>query len=511
MNLQDVILFYRVLKQTGALTPHPAFALSQFFACYLRYGSSLFTLAAWSALRFPHKVALAEARYDVTFQQLVHNAKRRAAHLRRSYGVYSEQTVGLLARNSIAFVETLLACELLGTKTVLLHTTFNAEDLTRVFGVQPFSLLLCDQEFEERINSFTQRAQKVLTGVVYLEHLTRETNLGLDFPNHARQSKLVLLSSGTTGPAKLIQQRPRLSPKTLAGLLENLKLNAGDKTLLTLPLLHGHGLSTLALTFLLGASLFLFARGSSEEYLQCIEEQAIKVLVVVPTVLYRLLEQAKNSSQTRTLSHIISGSAPLDKSLVEHTLQRFGNILFNLYGSSEVGLISLATPEDLQQTPNTVGHLLPGVDIQIIREGRLEVKQGSGYIGTGDEGYLDTSGKLFLRGRYDEMLICGGKNLHPLDLETQVQEKLEYVQEAAAVGIPDAEFGQSVHWFIVLKPNCDITSETLKRDLEAIFPKSVKPSHVSTVPALPKTPSGKIARYKLKREQVTSESLNPSS
>jgi acyl-CoA synthetase (AMP-forming)/AMP-acid ligase II len=513
MNLSDLVSFYSVLKRAGALAPHPGLALSQFLACYLRCGSSLSTLATWSALRFPKQMALAEVHHTVTFQQLIHTAKQRAASLKIAYGVQPGQTVGLLARNSIAFVETLLACELLGAKILLLHTTFNSEDLTRVHQTQPFSLLLCNKEFEEKAKTFLQTTHHMtLTPpIVYLEDISPNTNSSLPFPSYASQSKLVLLTSGTTGPAKLIQDRPRLSITTLTGLLEGLQLQAGDKTLLTLPLLHGHGLSTLALTLLLGAPLFLFPKASSEDYLQCIEKHKIKILVVVPTVLYRLLEHLKASFQT-SLSHIISGSAPLDKTLVERTLQRVGNILYNLYGSSEVGLISLATPAALQQEPSTVGSVLAGVDMRITKQGRLEVNQGSRYVGTGDQGYLDDAGRLFLQGRYDDVLICGGKNIHPRDLETRVEEKLEYVQEAAATGVPDGELGQSIHWFVVLKANRNISPERIKQDLEALFPKSIKSSRLSILPTLPKTLSGKIVRHQLKTEALTSTGdLTPSS
>jgi acyl-CoA synthetase (AMP-forming)/AMP-acid ligase II len=516
MNLHDVTSFYNTLKQTGTFAPHPGVALSQFVTCYLRYGSSLSTLAAWSALRFPNRIALTESNRSVTFQQLIHNAQGRAVMLRQTFNIRERQTVGLLGRNSIAFVETLLACELLGAKILLLHTTFNSEDLTRVHQRQPFSFLLCDEEFETRAKTFLQglqNAKALIPQIVNLEAMTSNIHSSSPVPNYARQSNLVLLTSGTTGPAKLIGRRPRLSLKTLTGLLESLQLKAGAKTLLTVPILHGHGLSTLTLTFLLGAPLFLFAKASSEDFLHCIEEHAIKVLVVVPTILYRLLEQPQNSYQTKNLSHIISGSAALDEIVVKHTLHRFGDILYNLYGSSEFGLISLATPTALQQAPTTIGSVLPGVNVRITKEGQLEVKQGSHYGGTGDQGYFDNTGKLFLLGRYDDMLICGGKNIYLQDLETLVQQKLEYVLEVAAMGVPDLEFGQSVHWFIVLKPTCkNITPERIKQDLEALFPKSIKPSHVSIVSALPKTPSGKIARHQLQTQFTPiTRRLTPSS
>lgn len=516
---------YRALGRTGLLSPVPLLALVQLLLCWLRFGSSVYMLAAWGAWRFPHRTALVEPGQAVTYGQLLVRADQLAGALEQTY---SPKTIGILGRNRIAYVEGLLACARLGADTVLLNTMDGPEQLRAFFQSQKVDLLLCDREFQPRVETALQPIRlEQRPPIVGLETgpdhpLALPQSRASIFPPslalRPRSGSLILLTSGTTGPAKKVRRKPTLEEALglLTSLLESLQPRTGDATLLTVPLLHGHGLATLVLSLALGSPLFLFPRASAEDFLHCIEERRIKVLVVVPTILYRLLEAVRPQQDLGSLRAIFCGSAPLDGGLATRTLERFGDVLYNLYGSSETGVISLATPEDLRQAPATVGTVLPGVELRILDErrspvaagelGNIHILRDGGAIPTGDVGYLDAAGRLFLLGRADDMLICGGENVFPEVIETKIQQALEYVLQAAVIGLPDPEYGQAIHLFVVLKPGPpEVTPERIAQDLEPLFPRTLRPKKITVVGHIPRNLAGKILRHKLRTAEGARE------
>jgi acyl-CoA synthetase (AMP-forming)/AMP-acid ligase II len=477
--LGDLYRLYKTLGRAGVLYPDALWVTAQFLWSYAGYGSSLTTLAKWAALRSPNHVAIVDENRRVTFRELIVNAEKLANRLEQVYGIKPEQTIGLIGRNSIDFAEVLLACEMLGTNVLLLHTHFVTENLERL--QRQIDVLICDDEFQGSIR------QPLLNTIFFSSLSTIKSTSRLW--RLRRKSNITLLTSGTTGQPKVIRQRPRLSLKTLVGLMGSLHLEANSRTLLTLPLSHGHGLATLAFNLLFGATLYIFRKNRTEDFVRCVREKSIDTLVLVPTILYRLL-QNQEKLQVHT---IISGSAPLDEKLATRTLKTFGEVLYNLYGSSEAGLISLATPNDLRMTPGTVGKVLPGVKLDF-RDNHIRVMKHGACLETGDVGYLDGQNNLFLLGRSDEMLICGGENVRPRMIEEKVNT-LEYVQEAAVVGVPDAEYGQAVCLYIVLK--AQVSRANIMKDLERLFPRTLRPRELFIVGTLPRTVSGKIMKRHL--------------
>lgn len=508
---KDLWRTYAALAQTGLLSPGPWPVLFQFLGCYLRFGGSLYTLAAWAALRFPERVALVEAGQRVSFRELI----SRADQLANQLGPDSKIT-GLLGRNRIAYVETLLACSRLGREVVLLNTSFSAEQLGSLCRARALQTLICDPEFQPRVEATLAvlaagAGQNIsLPQILYTDHLAQAPSaprLARRF--NPRTSRITLLTSGTTGPAKLVRRKLGLGETlgVLQGLLGALQPKTGEATLLTIPLLHGHGLATLALSLAMGAPLYLFPKAQAEDFLQCIQEQGIKVVVLVPTILYRLLgalsaEANLPAGKLASLRSIVCGSAPLDPSLATRCLKHFGPILYNLYGTSETGILSLATPDDLRQAPASVGRVLPGVRLRVMRSNQTEAATGEaghiwvGSLNTGDVGYLDPAGRLFLLGRADDMLICGGENVYPQTIEASLTDALEYVEECAAIGFPDPEFGQAIHLFVVVKDEA-VSPETIAQDLKAIFPRALRPKQITLVEALPRNLAGKIQRQEL--------------
>ncbi|MFB9994877.1 AMP-binding protein [Deinococcus oregonensis] len=490
MTWADLRAAVSAISQTGLLGSRPAQALAQLGTALAQHGSSLYTLAVWAARRQPGAVALVDDDGPTTYRELVARADAIATHLPTP-----SRRVGLLCRNHLTFVATLLACGRLGVDAVLLNTTFSPKEVAAVCASQRLSLLVCDDAFAEGLS---------LEGVMLLpvsSLATLETRISPRRRGSIKPSggSITILTSGSTGTPKAVQRGAgglALWP-TMTALLQQLPLRAGAPTLLTLPLFHGHGLATLCVSLLLGAPLYVFSRSRPEDHWRCLAEENIEVLVLVPTILHRLLNRPEPFNLP-ALRGIICGSAPLPGALAERTQRALGPVLYNLYGSSEAGLISLATPLHLLAAPGTVGRVLPGAAVQI-EAGEVWVRSGltpaQDWLGTGDLGSLGASGLLFLAGRTDDLLICGGENVSPEQIEARIAQ-LPEVLECAVVGVPDAEYGQCLHAFIVLKPEAVYPTD-LERDLARLLPRTLRPRQITLLAALPRNAVGKLMRGRL--------------
>jgi len=487
-------------------------ALWQGLRALLRSGSSLYTLAAWSAARFPDAPALVEAQGRVTFRELLDRSDRIAAAL--AAHVPPGAMVGLLGRNHVTFVATLLATQRLGLRAVLLNTSWSAQQTLDAARAQRVQLLLADDDFLPGLGGDALHCWSTSQ----LQALERAHVPGA--PWHRRAGSIVILTSGSTGAPRAVVRQPRAAQvlPTVTALLEQLHPRLHAPTLLTIPLFHGHGLSTLALAVTLGAPLHLFTRTTPEMYARALSEADIEVLVVVPTVLHRLLEVAGLPRPAR-LRTIICGSAPLRPELVARTLSHFGMVLYNLYGATECGLVSLATPQQLLAAPDSVGSVLPGVSVTIRRpdgtpapfgelgevtvQGAMAQGDPAG-VRTGDLGVLSPSGRLRLAGRRDDLLICGGENVHPEAVEARI-ETLDFVRECAVVGVPCGEYGQRLAAFLVLQPSAGpVTPERLERAYRALLPRMLRPARTTVLDQLPRNALGKLDRHALRRGATSS-------
>jgi len=511
----------RALSRTGLLGAHPLGAILRLVWTLLRCGGSLFTLVAWNARRFPDAVAVVDPHRRATFRQL----ERRALQMAQALGLGAHHRVGILGRNSLVFVEALLACGRAGADAVLLSTMFAVEQVAHLCETGRLDLLICDDEFLPQVATLEARfpglhGRVVPTAALVDGKLGELPRLGRRGPRRGLVGKagaIVIMTSGTTGPARAVRHRPALRQilRTVTALLDQLQPQRGEPTLLTIPLLHGHGLATLGMSLALAAPLFILPRARAEDLLTCIAQNAIRVVVLVPTILHRLLEGGM-AGGTTSVRQVICGSAPLAASLATQGIERLGPVLFNLYGSTEVGLISLATPEDLRVAPASVGRTLPGVSVDLHtpdgasvgpgKIGRLRVRgelaqgkvdTGEG-VDTGDLAHFGEDGRLYLDGRADDMLICGGENVLPSTIEDAINHR-PYVLASAVVGVASVEYGQSVHLFLELRTGFGDASEAyIADDLKACLPPVLRPAGITIVEALPRGPSGKILRRQLK-------------
>jgi acyl-CoA synthetase (AMP-forming)/AMP-acid ligase II len=495
----------RALWRSGLLRLTPGQAARVLWAWW-RCGSSLATLAAIAAVRCPDRVALHDDDGPLTFGDLVARANALAATLHR-HGLRPGDRVALLCRNHRGFVAGLLASSRLGADVLVLGAEGPAPVLGRILERLPAALILHDGELEPLLAEAAPglRRLRVDAGVV----------LGpCRLPRPRRAGQIVVLTSGSTGVPKGVPRRPTLASvlPALAGLLEGMPLQMHRPAVLAIPLHHGYGLTTLAMTLTLAAPLHLGRRLEIAPLLARLPGDAAGVLVSVPTLLKRWLRQ-QPSPAGAPLAAVISGSAPLEAGLCRQLLARCGPVLFNLYGSTEAGVMAMATPDELAAAPGSVGRPLPGTRVRLLDgcgrpvaagaigrigvSGPLVLRPGAdGWLDTGDLGRLDAAGRLFVCGRADAMFVSGGENVYPEETEATLVSHPALLDAAVSV-VPDAEFGQRMLAWVVPRAEAGLDETVMREWLRARLERYKVPRRIMLVPSIPRNALGKIDRAAL--------------
>jgi acyl-CoA synthetase (AMP-forming)/AMP-acid ligase II len=349
-------------------------------------------------------------------------------------------------------------------------------------------------------------------------------------PKAVSSGRLVLLTSGTTGVPKGAPRTPQISSGLGVGmtLLERTGLRTGSRIALATPMFHGLGFGIMTLAVSLGATMLTHRRFDAEQTLAQASLQRADALSAVPIMLARILdlpERVRSRNPVGTLRVVISSGDRLDPSLARRFMDEYGEVLYNLYGSTEVGIGSLATPLELRHAPETVGRPVAGCPVRILDKsgrpvgprvtgrifvggqlssdgysgsGRLEKGPTvvDGFTSTGDMGYLDNAGRLYIVGREDDMIVSGGENVYPRALENALAAHPD-VAENAVVGVPDEQFGRRLAAFVVPRPGGDVDETALREYLKGKVSRFEQPRDIHIVDTIPRNPAGKVLRKEL--------------
>lgn len=437
-----------------------------------RCGPGLAFLLDLTASRFPQRRALHDEQGALTFAELRQQCWALASAL-HTQGVGPGQQVGLLCKNHRGFVLGLLALNRLGADVLPLGCDTPEAVLSKILERQKITILLHDGE-----------RSLELPGVRLLgTHESGSSRL----PRVRQPGQMVVLTSGSTGVSKGIRRRPRLLQvlPIMAGLLQGLPFRQHRPFILAIPLHHGYGLAGLAISLALASPLYVRRRYDVAPLLQDAAPDEPGLLVTVPTLLLRWLN---SEPAAIPLAGVITGSAPLEPGLCTRLLRQLGPVLYNLYGSSEAGVVSLAGPEQLAKSPGCVGRPLPGNQVHL-ENGRIRVSGPLVLIqDTGDLGRWDEYGNLHVLGRADSMVVSGGENVYPHELEQALLEHPQII-EAAVVAVPDSEFGQRLVAAVVARKQADFLG-WLRERLE----RHKLPRELRLVEAIPRNPLGKVDR-----------------
>lgn len=502
-----------VLFKIGLLSP---FALFRLASAIFKYGINLMTLLHFSAKTYGYNIALADEQETLTYNQLYVQSVELSVVLRNRYELAGGKKAALLCKNHASLVKAIFAVSLTGADLYLLNVEMSEGQLNTILERQDFDLLVYDEDRSSLLEQSSYTKLKILS---YSDTLPAINNLPSasiyekQIPHRASSGKLVLLTGGTTGNAKEAAHKPSLfnylDPFT--DFLTRLKILNYRTAYIATPIFHGYGIAVLLLFCALGKKVVIHRGFHAETACRLIREHQVEVVTVVPLMLHKMLKS--NAHDLKSLACIASGGAELNPKLVRDTLSQLGEVLYNLYGTSEAGLNIIATPQDLAYSAYTIGRKIKGVRIKIVDNHNKEVEIGTvgqycmknswsrrnedkSWIESGDLGYRDKNGYYFLSGRADSMIVSAGENIYPLEVE-QVLLTHPQVEDAAVIGIRDEDYGQRLKAIVLLVPQAETTKEELFQWLRTRLSKIQLPKEIIFVENLPYTSLGKRDKKRL--------------
>ncbi|MFB4301314.1 AMP-binding protein [Actinomadura sp. NTSP31] len=508
--------------RSGLWRPGPPLRVARQLGALRRWGTLLGGTVASAAARDPGAVAIVDDHGELTYGQVDARTDRLAAAFAR---IGEAPRVAVLCRNHRGMVETLAACGKAGADLVMLNTGMSAEQLAAVVRQQQADLVIADAEFGGFLSALPKTVRTVTAGSpdAELETLIATAPAGPVGPP-SRTGRTIVLSSGTTGRPKGADRRSRPGLQPLASILSRIPYRVHDRMFIEAPLFHTWGYAMLQIAVSLRATIVLRARFDPELTLRTAEATGATALVAVPVMLQRIMElpdtvRAKYDTSALRIA-AVSGSA-LPAALATAFMDAFGDVLYNLYGSTEASWVTIATPADLRAHPDTAGTPPPGTRVAIYADDGRPVPPGAtgrifaanellfaGYTGggtkemrdglmsLGDLGHLDAAGRLFVHGRDDDMIVSGGENVFPGAIEEAVAA-LPQVREVAVTGVPDAEFGQRAAAYVVLRDGETLDADAVRAHVRDRLARFAVPRDVHFIDALPRNATGKVVRRSL--------------
>ncbi|PPA60299.1 AMP-binding protein [Micromonospora chalcea] len=517
----DLPFIAATLTRRGLLTPgRPIRVVSQLNALR-RWGWSLAGELRQAAARDPGRVAVVDERgATMTYQELLERSERLARSLRSHLGVQAGDRVGVLCRNHHGLIEAIVAAMLLGADAVLVNTGLSAAQLGTVAEEQGLRVLVHDGEFTERVLALPAEVHRV--DERRHEELIAAAVPGEQLQPPERDGRTIVLTSGTTGAPKGARRPTPHGFGPLVSIIDRIPLHARNTTMIAAPIFHTWGYAALQVSFALRATVVLHRRFDPAATLTALVAQRCDAMFAVPVMLQRLMEVEPPLPRPPLKVVAVSGSA-LPGNLATAFMDRYGDVLYNLYGSTEVSWASIAGPRELRAAPTTAGRPPHGTRLAILDENGRPVRDGEvgrifvgnemlfegytsgvgresrdGLLDTGDLGRLDADGLLFVDGRADDMIVSGGENVFPSEVEDLIA-RLPQVREVAVIGVPDPDYGQRLAAFLALRPGETLDPEAVREYVRRYLARFSVPRDVVFVKYLPRNATGKVLSRELRR------------
>ncbi|MGY2118368.1 AMP-binding protein [Nocardia gipuzkoensis] len=520
-QLIDHTHYLTALLRSGMLRPTWPKRSVRAAAAVRRYGM-LGGVLGVAAARFPERTALIDELGTLSFGQL-EDRSNALANAWRERGLLPGDSVGILVRNHRGFLDTVFAAAKCGTRIVLLNTDFAEPQLRDALHREQIALLVHDDEFTTRLGDFAPargrwRAWADTPGPDSLDALIAATPSGPP-PAPGVVPRIVLLTSGTTGVPKGANRPEPRSLAPIGALLDRVPFRATETTVICPPLFHTLGFAHMTMAAALGSTIVIRRRFDPGTVLDSLERTRATALIVVPIMVARLLEAHRQRTRRPDLSAlriVYVAGARLVPDLAVRARHVFGPTLYNMYGSTEVAYAAIATPTDLAHAPGSVGTPVRGGRVRVLddddrdvapgRTGRIFVGnpyQSEGYSGgghkhivdglmsSGDVGHFDTAGRLFVDGRDDDMIVSGGENVFPGEIEALLAAH-PAIREAACLGVSDDTYGQRVRAFVVPVEPGALTADTIREHVKANLARYKVPRDVVFVDELPRNATGKV-------------------
>ena len=431
-------------------------------------------LLRFAAHFYPQRCAITDDKQFLSYQELYVCTRQLAEILHTEYHLQPKMSVALLGRNSLILTLLLHALSRLGIRTTLLSTDLGTEQITADLQKHHYHLIIYDSELKQiptELPCVAVTTEKINDILLDKHSQIKKRKL----PKIWRGREIVIHSGGTSGKFKTIARRPSVTSflPPLFALLRDIRIYQYERVLISLPFYHGFGLSTLIISLLMGKKICLQKRFDALQTLAIIQQEKIEAMPIVPAMLARFWQIENAKEKMKSLRCLISGGDKLPKSLIDTTHKEIGEVIFNLYGTSEAGFFMLANPKELASfEETTLGKPIRGVDCKVKdcnRQGigTLWVRSRWAMRGlrnqwqnTGDLVSQNSEGYFFHHGRADRMVVCAGENVQPEHIE-QVLLSHPMIIAARAFTVPDPNFGNVIHTEIECTPKATLTEATL--------------------------------------------------
>jgi acyl-CoA synthetase (AMP-forming)/AMP-acid ligase II len=520
----------KVLVEAGVVRPMRPDRLLKVLQTLVHWGRSPAAGTISLADRYPDETAIIDELGTLTYAEL-HTRTNALAHSLSDMGIVEGDGVAIMCRNHRGFIEATVAVSKLGADALYLNTAFAGPQLAEVVGREKPKAIVYDEEFSGLLEEAGRRRKRIVAwhDSPELADPTIDELITAGDPDDVvppqREGRAVILTSGTTGSPKGASRENPQSLDPVVSLLSRIPLRTRQVTHIAAPLFHSWGFAHFSLGLILGSTYVLRRKFDPEGALQAVSRRRCDSLVVVPVMLQRIMELPESTRAKYDLSSLkavaASGSA-LPGDLALEWMDAWGDNLYNLYGSTEVAWASIATPADMRAAPGSAGTPPRGTIVKLYDEDGAEVGPGEtgrifvanemlfeGYTGggskdvidglmaTGDVGRFDAEGRLFVEGRDDEMIVSGGENVFPKEVEDALSRH-EAVADAAAIGVDDKDFGQRLRAFVVLEKGAEASEKDLKEHVSRNLARYKVPREIVFLDELPRNATGKVLKRELK-------------
>ena len=532
-RLNDTASLVATLWRAGVIAPLRPDKYLKIAAAMQRENVSAVSGFASAAKRCPDRVGLVDELGSLTWREIDERCDAFGAAL-QAVPKGQPRVIGIMCRNHRGFIEAVVAANRIGSDLLLLNTSFAGPALAEVIEREGADAVVFDEEFTEivdralaghpgatRIVAWTddpaQYGDSPTVEKMIAAHAGRQ-------PRRATQKpRTILLTSGTTGTPKGAKLTGG-DPSALKAILDRTPWRAEEAVVIAAPMFHAWGFSQMIFAATMACTIVTRRKFDPEATLALVDHHRATGLAVVPVMFDRIMDlpdDVLDRYSGRSLRFAAASGSRMRPDVVIDFMNRFGDVIYNNYNATEAGLIASATPADLRAAPDTAGKPAPGTEIRVLDKDFREVPTGEvgqiycrsatlfdgytsgntkdfheGFMASGDMGYVDRNGRLFVVGRDDEMIVSGGENVYPIEVEKTLASHPD-VAEAAVIGVDDDQYGQRLAAFVVLNRATGTGGDELKQYVRENLANYKVPRQITVLDELPRSITGKILRKDL--------------
>lgn len=441
-------------------------------------------LALLDALKYSDAI-IKDDSVQLSYSELYSQSLQLAGYLHQKYGIGSGAKVAIAGANSIALVKTLFAVSGLGADIFLINPNQKSAYFNKFLNAKNIDLVIGDADLAEELAgmdmSFFDHHQAIDT----ISHLSASIT-------KRKKGSITILSGGSTRMPKTEKRKVSamrfINP--LTEIIEKLLLKDVESVFLSVPIFHGYGLAGMLLSVFLGKSIRLSKKFDAEKTQHILSSEKPDCWIIVPRMLQKVL--GNGNAKLNHLTTIISGGDVLLPNTIEQLRQVSTAKVYNLYGTSETGVCTIATDNDLNKYPGTIGKMIQGIDAKTDDKGQLHIKcpwssdnRNGGYVATGDIVTQNAEGYYFYKGRIDDMMVIGGENVYPAELE-DILLRHPSIQWAKTSGIMINDVTR-IHIDLVLAEGTDYNEAGFMQWLSGQVPGYMMPKSVAILANEPAT------------------------